>query len=141
MEKPLLRSGDSLALRGVALQARTNRSCCAGAGGQLRRRMEERRRASRHEVSEDFANVPANMSVRVLDISTAGVLLHSPRSLSPGARGSLRFTLAGAPFLADIQVRRVTAGEDAAAGYRIGATFVGMTLEHRQLIERFMNND
>jgi hypothetical protein len=103
--------------------------------------MEERRRVPRHQVGEEFASLPANMSVRVLDISTAGVLLQSPRLLSPGARGSLRFTLAGAPFLADIQVRRVTPGSDAASGYRIGATFVGMTLEHRQLIERFMNND
>ena len=70
--------------------------------------MEERRRVPRHQVSEEFANLPANMSVRVLDISTAGVLLQSPRLLNPGSRGSLRFTLAGAPFLADIQVRRVT---------------------------------
>ena len=103
--------------------------------------MEERRRVPRHQVSEEFANLPANMSVRVLDISTAGVLLQSPRLLNPGSRGSLRFTLAGAPFLADIQVRRVTPGSDAGSGYRIGATFVGMSLEHRQLIERFMNND
>jgi hypothetical protein len=103
--------------------------------------MEERRRAARREVSEDFVNLPATMSVRVLDISTAGVLLQAPRMLNPGARGSLRFSLAGAPFLADIQVRRVTSGTDTGAGYRIGATFVGMTLEHRQLIERFMNND
>jgi hypothetical protein len=103
--------------------------------------MEERRRIPRHQVGEEFASLPANMSVRVLDISTAGVLLQSPRMLNPGSRGSLRFTLAGAPFLADIQVRRVTSGSDPGSGYRIGATFVGMSLEHRQLIERFMNND
>jgi hypothetical protein len=103
--------------------------------------MEERRRVPRHEVTEELANLPASMSVRVLDISTAGVLLESSQLLTPGARGSLRFTLGGAPFLADIQIRRVTPGSDAGAGYRIGATFVGMTLEHRQLIERFMNND
>ena len=113
----------------------------AGAGRRYEETMEERRRAPRHQVGEEFANLPANMSVRVLDISTAGVLLQSPRLLNPGSRGSLRFTLAGAPFLADIQVRRVTSGADAGSGYRIGATFVGMSLEHRQLIERFMNND
>src|SRR5215510_3579621 len=113
----------------------------AGSGRRYEETMEERRRVPRHQVSEDFANLPANMSVRVLDISTAGVLLQSPRLLNPGSRGSLRFTLAGAPFLADIQVRRVTSGSDAGSGYRIGATFVGMSLEHRQLIERFMNND
>jgi hypothetical protein len=103
--------------------------------------MEERRRAPRHELSDEFVHLAATTNVRVLDISAAGVLLQSPRLLNPGARGSLRFTLAGVPFLADIQVRRVSSGSDAAAGYRIGATFVGMTLEHRQLIERFVNND
>ena len=88
--------------------------------------MEERRRVPRHEVGDPQA---------------LEGLRGRPRLLSPGSRGSLRFTLAGAPFLADIQVRRVTPGSDAGSGYRIGATFVGMTLEHRQLIERFMNND
>ena len=103
--------------------------------------MEERRRSPRHQVGGDFANLPANMSVRVIDISSAGVLLQSTHLLNPGSRGSLRFTLAGAPFAADIQVQRVSTVSDAGSGYRIGATFVGMTLEHRRLIERFMNND
>ena len=108
---------------------------------EVRRRMEERRRSPRHQVGGEFANLPANMSVRVIDISSAGVLLQSARMLNPGSRGSLRFTLAGAPFAADIQVQRVSAASEAGSGYRIGATFVGMTLEHRRLIERFMNND
>ncbi len=103
--------------------------------------MEERRKVPRHQVGEEFASLPANMSVRVLDISTAGVLLQSPRLLNPGSRGSLRFTLSGEPFAADVHVRRVSSASAAGAGYQIGATFVGMTLEHRQLIERFMNND
>ena len=102
--------------------------------------MEERRRSPRHQVGGEFANLPANMSVRVIDISSAGVLLQSARMLNPGSRGSLRFTLAGAPFAADIQVQRVSTAAEA-GGYRIGATFVGMTPEHRRLIERFMNND
>ena len=60
--------------------------------------MEERRRSPRHQVGGEFANLPANMSVRVIDISSAGVLLQSARMLNPGSRGSLRFTLAGAPL-------------------------------------------
>jgi hypothetical protein len=103
--------------------------------------MQERRRAPRHQVAGEFANLPANINVRVLDISIAGVLLQSPHMLNPGSRGRLRFTLAGAPFLADIEVRRVTSASDPAFAYRIGASFVGMSLEHRQLIERFMNNE
>src|SRR4026207_1250068 len=93
--------------------------------------MEERRRVPRHQVGEEFASLPSNMSVRGLDSSPAGGVLQSPRLLSPGSRGSLRFTLAGAPFLADIQVRRVTPGSDAASGDRIGAPFVGLTLGDR----------
>ena len=103
--------------------------------------MEERRRSPRHEVGGEFVNLPANMSVRVIDISSAGVLLQSGHLLSPGARGSLRFTLAGTPFSADIQVQRVSTPSESGSGYRIGATFVGMSPEHRRLIERFINND
>lgn len=103
--------------------------------------MEERRRAPRHPVGGDFVNLPANMSVRVIDISSAGVLLQSAHLLNPGARGSLRFTLAGAPFSADIQVQRVSTSSEAGSGYRIGATFVSMTPENRRHIERFINND
>jgi len=103
--------------------------------------MEERRRSPRHEVGGELVNLPANMSVRVIDISSAGVLLQSAHLLNPGARGSLRFTLAGAPFSADIQVQRVSTPSESGSGYRIGATFVGMSPEHRRLIERFINND
>src|SRR4029078_122107 len=103
--------------------------------------MEERRRSPRHQVGGEFANLPANMSVRVIDISSAGVLLQSARMLTPGARGSLRFTLAGAPFAADIQVQRVSTATQAGSVYRSGATFVGMTPENRRHIERFINND
>src|SRR5262245_34083609 len=118
---------------------RVSSSCSSFPG--VRRRMEERRRSPRHQVGGEFANLPANMSVRVIDISSAGVLLQSARMLNPGSRGSLRFTLAGAPFAADLQVQRVCAASEAGSGYRIGATFVGVTQEHRRLIERFMNND
>jgi hypothetical protein len=103
--------------------------------------MEDRRRSPRHNVGEDFVSLPASTNVRVLDISTAGVLLQSPRMLNPGARANLRFTLAGAPFSADVVVRRVSPSPRTGMGYRIGAMFAGMSFEHRQLIERFMNND
>src|SRR5262245_4378371 len=132
--------GDSLAPLSTSNPVRRS---CIGVGARARsvNRMEERRRSPRHQVGGEFANLPANMSVRVIDISSAGVLLQSARMLNPGSRGSLRFTLAGAPFAADIQIQRVSTASEAGSGYRIGATFVGMTLEHRRLIERFMNND
>jgi hypothetical protein len=41
----------------------------------------------------------------VIDISSAGVLLAVRAHAEPRFAGSLRFTLAGAPFAADIQVQ------------------------------------
>ena len=100
--------------------------------------MEERRRSSRRTVEGELASVPAALNVRVLDISVAGVLLQSSQPLEAGARGRLRLNLDGAPFRADVQVQRVSEPTDAKAGYRVGATFVALTPDLRQLIERFM---
>ena len=68
-----------------------------------------------------------------------GVLLYSSRRLTPGARGSLRLNLARVPFVAEVEIRRVAAVgvTSGHSGYRIGATFVGITPEHQHLIERF----
>ena len=100
--------------------------------------MEERRRAVRRDVVDgELVCVPAVFNVRVLDISVAGVLLHSNHPVDPGARGRLHLTLDGSPFKAEVQVQRVVEA-DAAAGYRLGATFVGLGADLRQLVERFM---
>ena len=100
--------------------------------------MEERRRFVRHETAGQFATVPANINVRVLDISVAGVLLHATESIQPGTRGNLRLSLDGSAFRADVQVQRVAAAPNGQAGYQLGATFVGLSPDVRQLIERFM---
>lgn len=99
--------------------------------------MEERRRSPRRVVEGELATVPAVFSIRVLDISVAGVLLQSNHPVEPGARGRLSLNLDGSPFRAEIQVQRVVA-TDTAFGYRLGATFVGLSPAVRQLIERFM---
>jgi PilZ domain len=99
--------------------------------------MEERRRSPRRAVDGQLATVPAVFNVRVLDISVAGVLLQSSHPVEPGATGRLQLNLDGSPFGADVEVQRI-APADASAGYRLGATFVGLTPELRHLIERFM---
>ncbi len=102
--------------------------------------MEERRRSARVSVgAANVANLPTTQSVQVLDISLAGVLLHASRRIDPGTRGCLRLNLWGAPFAADVEVRRVSPINDNGrhVGYRVGASFVGISPEHRQLIERF----
>ena len=100
--------------------------------------MEERRQFPRHDTAGQLATVPASMNVRVLDISVAGVLLHSSEAIAAGTTGHLRLHLDGAPFRADVQVHRVAAAPAGAAGYRLGATFVELSPDLRQLIERFM---
>jgi hypothetical protein len=102
--------------------------------------MEERRRSVRVAVEHSsVANLPTAQSVQVLDISLVGVLLHANRRMDPGTRGCLRLNLWGASFAADIEVRRVAPIMDNGRheGYRVGATFVAISAEHRQLIERF----
>jgi PilZ domain-containing protein len=101
--------------------------------------MEERRRSPRRPVDTEFVKISSADSVRVLDISAAGVLFQTPSPLSLGARGQLRLSVGGAPLLAEIEVRRVSVAPDSSPGYRIGAKFVAMTPKHRQLIERFIS--
>jgi len=103
--------------------------------------MEERRGARRYEVQTgELAVLPQAITVQVIDISTAGVLLQAGRAVEPGVRGALRMNIAGTPFTAEVQVQRmspVTGGRD--SGYHIGAAFVAISSEHRQMIERFTN--
>jgi hypothetical protein len=102
--------------------------------------MEERRRSARFEMGHvELAQLPTTQSVQVLDISVMGVLLHSSRPIDPGTRGCLKLNFWGTPFAADVEVRRAVPVTDNGngRGYRVGASFVTITAEHRQLIERF----
>jgi len=103
--------------------------------------MEERRRARRHDMTyAEFAGVPFSLTVQVMDISLAGVLLQSSQPVKVGVRGALRLTLGGQSLTTDVAVTRVSplaTGSD--ERYRIGAMFVAISPEHRQLIERFIN--
>jgi hypothetical protein len=101
--------------------------------------MEERRRFPRRPVrGDDSARVPVVQQVRIVDISAAGVLLHSARALEVGTRASLRLSLDGKPFFAEIQVQRVISNPGDASGCSVGAKFIAVSAEDRQLIERFM---
>jgi hypothetical protein len=101
--------------------------------------MNERRQAARTTLGGHPALLPSNLDVQVLDISVAGVLLQTSRPLDPGTRGCLRLILWDTPFAADLEVCRVSpvieGGRE--TRYRIGAVFVAITPQHRQLIERF----
>jgi len=98
---------------------------------------EERRRSPRFDVDGgEVAVLPGAMSVRLLDISLTGVLVQSGQSAKEGARGRLRLDLAGQPFAAEVEVRRIAQGAGG-QGYRIGARFVDLTDDQRHIIEGF----
>jgi hypothetical protein len=103
--------------------------------------MEERRRAIRVPIEGTLATLPTAINVQVLDISVGGVLLQARERLEPGTRARLRLNMSGAAFAADVEVKRVSPVADSVPepAYGLGAEFVGITAEHRQLIERFSN--
>lgn len=86
-------------------------------------------------VGGELAILPVSLSVQLLDISLAGVLVHSSQPSKPGSRGRLRLDLSGQPFSAEVEVCRVAPG--AGNGYRIGVRFVDLSEEHRHVIEDF----
>lgn len=99
--------------------------------------MEERRKSPRRTVHDEFAIIPTTINVQVLDLSMAGVLLRSDEPIEVGTEGSFGLNLDGTRFTADVQVRRVVAG-GAEGGYRVGARFVDLGPDGRQLIAQFM---
>jgi hypothetical protein len=100
--------------------------------------MQERRQFPRRDTTGQLATVPASVNVRVLDISVAGVLLHASEAVAAGTKGHLKLHLDGSPFRADVQVERVAEAPMGTGGYRLGVTFLGLSPDVRQLIERFM---
>jgi len=99
----------------------------------------ERRRAARYPTNAgEIVLLPFPVNVQVMDISVAGVLVQANRPIEVGTRGSLRLNIDGTVFQAEVSVRRVAStatGNDLT--YRIGAEFVRIAPEHRQVIERF----
>jgi len=101
--------------------------------------MEERRRSPRVALEGELALLPVAVSVRVMDISVNGVLLQSNRAVDRGTKALLRLNMGGTPFAADIEVQRVSSSQDGGGAYHVGAIFVGISPEHRNVIERFTN--
>ena len=99
--------------------------------------MEERRRSPRRAVQDDFLLIPTTINVQVLDVSMSGVLLSSDEAVDVGTEGTLGLNLDGSRFTADVQVQRVAAA-GAGGGYRLGARFVDLGPDGRQLIAQFM---
>jgi len=78
-------------------------------------------------------------SVRVLDLNATGVLLEAQEPIEPSSRGTLRLSVSGASFVAEVEVLRVAVAPAPADGFRVAAQFLAITPKHRQLIERFIS--
>lgn len=104
--------------------------------------MEERRRGVRTSLHGQPATWPGTVDVQVLNINVAGVLLHTTQPIDVGTRGCLHLNLWGTALATDIEVRRVSLLEEGGRenGYGVGAVFVAITPEHRQLLERFTSS-
>ena len=99
--------------------------------------MEERRRFPRRPVHDGVAIVPTTAHVQLIDISQSGVLLHSDQMSDAGSEGSLSLTLDGSRLRTSVHVQRVAAA-GSGEGWHLGARFVALTTDDRQLIARFM---
>ena len=97
----------------------------------------ERRRSPRVALSVECL-VPLSMPcpAQVLDLSPSGALMASTTELSIGDRGELRATVGERALRIAIEIRAVSIETRSRGGsrYRLGAVFVGMTMEQRVLL-------
>lgn len=105
----------------------------------------ERRREPRVPMNGGYTvDVPTALTVRLVDISNAGVLLASPQKLQIGQKARLRTMLGNDPVNADIEVRRVAEGGAEGGprgGYRIGAVITGMDATSGRSVRHFLSGD
>ena len=75
-------------------------------------------------------------AAQVLDLSPSGALLASKTELAVGDRGELRATVGERALRIPIEIRSVSLETRSRGGsrYRLGAVFVGMTMEQRVLL-------
>jgi hypothetical protein len=98
----------------------------------------ERRRTARVTVRGVQSERTVSISVRLIDISLSGVLMLSPRPVEVGQYAHLSARLGKHPLEADIQVRRVSAVQEAGGGYKIGARLVSLDEETRGTIRQLL---
>ena len=97
----------------------------------------ERRRLQRVAVTP-LQRVPLGVSfpAQILELSASGVLLGSKTELAIGERGELRAMVGERSLNVAIEIRAVSHETRTRGGprYRLGAAFVGLTVEQRVLL-------
>jgi c-di-GMP-binding flagellar brake protein YcgR len=98
---------------------------------------QDRRRSPRVTLPQDEeCDLELRTRVRLLDISATGALVESDLPLPVGARGQLRFALAGAAFAPSVQIRRRVGS--AARDLNLGTVFTSMDDTSRRRLEEFL---
>ena len=97
----------------------------------------ERRRSPRVTMGSGAVVVrPVSMAVRLLDLSSEGVLLSCPDPVPPGAASRVVARLGDRAFDAELDVRHVSDQWDQRhGGYRVGGRFVALTPQARQAVD------
>ena len=101
----------------------------------------ERRRAVRFNAGGDTElGQPTWSTVRLIDVSTTGVLFSSPTPLMVGERGELRVRFGEGSFAAQIEVRRTDVRKTPHSAYGAGAVFLSLDEVSRLHLEDFIGD-
>ena len=97
----------------------------------------ERRRSPRVPMGSGASLVrPVSMAVRLLDLSSDGVLLSCPDPIAPGAQPRIVARLGNRPLDAELDVRHASSAWDPrVGGYRIGGRFVSLGPQAREAVD------
>jgi hypothetical protein len=105
----------------------------------------ERRREPRVPMRDDLkVGLPLALTVRLVDISTGGVLLSSSQKMAIGQRARLHTTLGADPLNVEVEVRRLSDGSFEGNGrgrYRIGAVFTALDEVASRSVNHFLSGD
>ena len=101
----------------------------------------ERRRSPRVAMRDGARLVrPVSMAVRLLDVSSDGVLMACPSPLTPGVVSRVIARLGERPLDASLDVRHASAQWDQqAGGYRVGGRFVALGAQAREAVDGLLN--
>jgi hypothetical protein len=101
----------------------------------------ERRRSPRIPMGGGAQVVrPVSMAVRLLDLSSEGVLLSCPDPIAPGAASRVIARLGSRPLDAELDVRHVSSQWDQrAGGYRVGGRFLPLAPQARLAVESLLS--
>jgi hypothetical protein len=101
----------------------------------------ERRRSPRVAMGSDAQVVrPVSMAVRLLDLSSDGVLMACPSPITPGVASRVIARLGNKPLDTELDVRHVSREWDQrAGGYRVGGRFLALGPQARAAVESLLS--